>query len=272
VARGETARPAVRRKKGPRSKAAYEGENRAFLTALARTGNVKQAAAETGFWAETMHRRKARDPALAARWEAAIDTAREALARPAAARLLPDGTSERRARGDELVVLSGVGGRLQVRRARKGTLTQAAVDCFLAQLASSANVTHAAERAGFDSSNFYAMAQKDRVFAQAWREALETGYEQLETALLQGMLDPERGDWLEESLTISGAITAEQALHLLNQHRNTVRLQGELADKRRRGPDRSSLEFAMGRLEQTMRRFKLLPDPLDDEDERTRPG
>ena len=58
---------AVRRRKGPRSKAAYDAENRAFLTALARTGNVKQAALETGFWPETMHRRKARDPGLAAR-------------------------------------------------------------------------------------------------------------------------------------------------------------------------------------------------------------
>ena len=272
MARGISAKPAVRRTKGPRSRAAYESENRAFLTALASTGNVKQAAAEAGFWAETMHRRKARDPAFAARWDAAIETAREALARPAAARLLPDGTGERRARGDELVVRRGIGGQLQVRRARKGILTQAAADCFLAQLAASANVTHAAKTAGCDSSNFYALAQKDRVFAQAWREALEIGYDRLETALLSGALDPARGDWLGEGLEISGPVTAEQAIHLLNQHRNTVRLQGEVKDKRRRGPDRSSLEFATARLEQAMRRFKLLPDPLDDEDEGSRPG
>lgn len=270
VARGKASKPVVRRKQGPRSRRTYLAENREFLTALARTGNVKQAAAEAGFWAETMHRRKARDPELAQRWEEALRTAAEALARPAAARLLPEGRA-RKASGEELVVRRGIDGQLQVRRARPGTLTQAAVDCFLAHLAASANVTAAADAAGFDSSNFYALAERDRVFAQSWREALETGYERLEAALLQGWFAPEGGDWAD-GLSTAIPMNAEQAIHLLNQHRNTVRLQGELADKRKGRPERSSLEFATQRLEQVMSRFKLLPDPLSDECEWTRPG
>ncbi len=54
-------------------------ENRAFLAALAETGNARLAAASLGVHRSTYLKRRARDPAFAARWDAALLAARLAL-------------------------------------------------------------------------------------------------------------------------------------------------------------------------------------------------
>ena len=69
-------------------------------------------------------------------------------------------------------------------------------------------------------------------------------------------------DWLEAELDGAGTrarppipgMTAELALRLLAHHRNTVRLEGLLADRRRK----NEIEAVRARIERTMRALGLI--------------
>ncbi len=57
-------------------------------------------------------------------------------------------------------------------------------DQFLALLAETANVSHAAAQAKISLSHVYKIRREDRGFARAWQAALCEGYDNLEMALL----------------------------------------------------------------------------------------
>lgn len=86
---------------------------------------------------------------------------------------------------------------------------------FLAALAETSNVSAAAIAAGIEPSHPYKVKQSDNWFAQAWREALCEGYDNLELELLHRLRFGEGKD--------GGAkFDNANALRLLTQHRETV--------------------------------------------------
>ncbi|MEO0439907.1 MAG: hypothetical protein AAF067_03420 [Pseudomonadota bacterium] len=98
---------------------------------------------------------------------------------------------------------------------------------FLSELATSSSVTAAADKAGLAKSTVYFWREKDAEFADAWRTALTSGYELLETELLErarhGTLKPVFHNGRQV-----GAVrhyNDQTALRLLSLHRETVALE-----------------------------------------------
>ena len=242
------------KRQGPRRPEVRAQENRTFLRALARTGNVKASAAEAGVPQETMHRRRQRDADFAARWQEALGAAAWLLshAPPGDDGLqMPAGAAGAlKTSGAERVIRTGVGGRVQIRRARRGSLTQAAVQHFLKHLAATGNVTEAAAATGFHSSPFYALAVQDQEFAAAWRQAVQFATEQLESKLLRGFVGPMGDEWLEEVEELP-PVSAAEALRLLRFHHEKYR--------REEKPRRSSVEEATKRLHKVLLQLKVIP-------------
>jgi len=212
-------------------------ENQAFLRALRRTGNVRLAARELGFHRATMTRRRARDAAFAAEWDAALALAHARLNHPP--RYGANGGGARRKlpppdREPHLVRLAN--GRLQLRQPQVRRIGQAARQAFLAALSATANVRLAARAAGFAHSSFYRLRDHDPAFAREMRLALAMGYDRIELALLEGF-DPEscRDDaWRSNDPPPIPPMNVAQAMQLLFLHQKEVRLWDERPDRRRR--------------------------------------
>lgn len=214
-------------------------ENQAFLAALRRTGNVREAARSLGFHRSTMIKRRNRDAAFATEWDAAL-----ALAH---ARLNAGATAEKA--GGEPHVIRTASGRLQLRRAQPRRLDRAAEQTFLAALSATANVRLSAAAAGFSHSAFYLRRKQSPAFAREMRLALAMGYERLEMALIEAA-DPDsyRDDaWRHNDPPPIPQMSAGEALQLLHLHQKEVRLQAEPAHiKRRRGESREAHSFRLG--------------------------
>lgn len=116
-------------------------------------------------------------------------------------------------------------GPLQRRRARPQSWTKARRAAFLTELAHSCNVTRAHTAAGVADRKAYTLRQRDPEFARAWQQALEIGFERLETALLRralevtGALDIDIGEERREPVE---KMSVEQAMALLSLHRRSV--------------------------------------------------
>lgn len=90
---------------------------------------------------------------------------------------------------------------VQVVKVKEGGWTKGKRQIFLDTLAATCNVTHATAAAGMKGKSAYDLRRADPVFAELWREALATGYERLEDAVLRQALmgvnaleiDPEAG-------------------------------------------------------------------------------
>lgn len=206
-------------------------ENQAFLAALRRTGNVREAARSLGIHRATMIRRRNRNAAFAAEWDAALALAYARLnaAEPAEA-----------AEGEPRIVRTG-SGRLQLRRPQARRLDRKAEQAFLAALSATANVRLSAAAAGFSHSAFYARAHASPGFEREMRLALEMGYDRLELALLAAANpDSYRDDgWRHNDPPPIPSISAGEALQLLHLHQKAARLWAERPDrKRRRGETR----------------------------------
>lgn len=216
-------------------------ENDAFLAALRRTGNVRDAARTLDFHRSTMVKRRNRDAAFAAEWDAAL-----ALAH---ARLNAGGSVEKPER--EPRITRTASGRLQLRRAQPRRLDRQAEQTFLAALSATANVRLSAAAAGFSHSAFYLRRRESPVFAREMRLALETGYERLEMALLESG-DPEsyRDDgWRHNDPPPMPQMSIGEALQLLYLHQKEVRLQAEPPHiKRRRGESGDAHSLRLGEM------------------------
>ena len=203
-------------------------ENQAFLAALRRTGNVREAARSLGFHRATLIKRRNRDAPFAAEWDAALALAHARL---------NTGEQAGPAQSEPHIVRTA-SGRLQLRRAPPRLLDRQAEQTFLAALSATANVRLSAAATGFSHSAFYLRRRESPAFAREMRLALETGYEQLEMALLAAA-DPAsyRDDaWRHNDPPPIPRLSAGEALHLLHLHQKEVRLQAEPEHiKRRRG-------------------------------------
>ena len=104
-------------------------QNRAFLKALGRSGNVRLACREAGLKYSTMQHRRSRHPGFAVRWDAELAGAQARFARiglrVARGRALtqpsPTGRGPYRTLGGELVIVRRNDGKLQMRRAQPGS-------------------------------------------------------------------------------------------------------------------------------------------------------
>ena len=216
----------------------------AFLRALRRTGNVREAARLTGTNRATLFRRRAADPAFAADWAAALTLAAADLAGREAGRGAGRGQSA--APGREPEIVRRHGDRLQLRRRVAGHLTPAARTAFLAALSSSANVRLSAAAAGFSHAAFYGLKRRDPGFAREWRLALQQGYEALERALIAGFTPESTVDdaWRHNEPPAIPPMSAAEALQLLYLHQKEARLKAEpFAIKRRRGESREAYNY-----------------------------
>ena len=252
-------------------------ENRAFLTVLRRTGNVRLACREVGLKYGTMQHRRRKHPGFAARWDAALvfaqaglearaaregrpgsksrDVSRVALCahagRPTpslpaaqAARAAPASLhSVARTQGGEPHLVRLRNGKLQLQRAQVGKLTPAAEQAFLAALSVTCNVSLAAAAVGSCFNAFNRRRRKDPAFAREMRLALARGYEALEAALLESSLPGahEHDEWRSNDPPAIPPTSANQALQLMYLHQKAV-LQLDEPDyvRRRRGESREA--------------------------------
>lgn len=208
-------------------------QHAAFLRALRRTGNVREAARIAGVNRATLFKHRAADPAFAADWDAAVTLAAANLAQGEAAVPEPE-------------IVRRHGGRLQLRRRPEGHLTAQARTAFLIALSASANVRLSAAAAGFTHAAFYGLRRRDSGFAREWRLALQLGYERLEFALLESFAPEATTDdaWRHNAPPAIPPMTATQAMQLLFLHQKEARLQAEpFPIKRRRGESSEAYSY-----------------------------
>ena len=238
-------------------------QNRAFLAALSRGGNIRLAARAVGVAPGTLHGRRKACAAFAQRWDAAIVIADARFAQRGGTqppeRALPDthapdaaqeaGRQEGlRTRGGEPVVVRRRDGKLQLRRAQPDKLTQRCEQAFLAALSATANVRLSAAAAGAAARAFYRRRANSAAFAREMRLALQMGYERIELALLESTLASSHADdaWRHNDPPPIPAMTATQALQLLYLHQKEARLLAEPAHiKRRRGESADARQFRL---------------------------
>lgn len=212
-------------------------ENAAFLAALRRTGNAREAARSLGFHRSTMTKRRARDAAFAAEWDAALVFAHAHLN---SAEQQPDTTEPR--------AIRTASGRMQLRALPARALDRAAEQAFLSALSATANVRLSAAAAGFSHSAFYARRRQSPAFAREMQLALETGYERVELALMEAALASSYRDdaWRHNDPPAIPSMTVDEAMMLLRLHHQSVRLQEEPPHiKRRRGESREAHSYRL---------------------------
>jgi hypothetical protein len=220
-------------------------QNRAFLKALRRTGNVRLACREIGAKYGTMQHRRRRHPALAVRWDAALAFAQARFGKSGRVgpRVRGDGGGLFRTRGGEMVICRRNDGKLQMRRAQPGKLTVEAEQAFLAALSATCNMSLAAAAVGSCFRAFDRRRKADPAFAREVRLALQRGYEALEMALYESGLagSHEHGDWRHNEPPAMPPMSVSQALQLMYLHQKQARLTAEPEWlKRRRGESRAA--------------------------------
>ena len=218
-------------------------QNRAFLTVLRKSGNVRLAAREVGAKYGTMQHRRKQHPAFAVQWDAALAFAQARLNSgtrkgPRPDRLGTNGDGGFRTHGGEPVVVRRRDGKLQMRRAQAGKLTPACEQAFLAALSATANVTLSAAAAGASPRAFYRRKRKCPAFAREMRLALKMGYDRLEEALIESSLPHAHAhdEWRHNDPPAIPPMSVNQALQLMYLHQKEARLVAEpFLTKRRRG-------------------------------------
>jgi hypothetical protein len=217
---------------------AQQTENAAFLHALAGTGNARLAARALGVHRSTYTKRRRKDPAFAAGWNEALAAFHRAGAEslPAAPPALPDPAAPPalaetappplRTKGGEPYIVRLKSGRLQLRRALPGQMTDAAQAHFLARLGASANLRLSAAEAGFAHSSFHRRRRRCPGFARAVEDNLDIACERLRSAIFQSfdlLAGPQVGETEEEWLDRVAdcplpPMTVEEALTMLRHH------------------------------------------------------
>lgn len=122
--------------------------------------------------------------------------------------------------------------RRQLRKARKDGWTDARRALFLQVLAATCNVREGCRAAGLHYSSAYDLRQRDPAFAEAWDDAIEQSYCELEMRMLRDCLHgAERVEVIREGhgpmarVKATKTVTAVPhaiALRLLQAHRATV--------------------------------------------------
>lgn len=91
---------------------------------------------------------------------------------------------------------------------------------FLDHLAATCNVRDAAAAIGVAPGSLYKLRRRDAAFAQAWREAVQLGYDMLETVVLGHVLSGRRERTIDAAY---GPIDLDEALRLLTRHGDALK-------------------------------------------------
>ena len=186
-----------------------------FLLHLARTGNFALAAEWTGRAKSGLYKRKARDPAFAARCQAALAQFRSSPDRGGGPPEAVEGpllklegrlkTKTLRTTAGTLILSRGNLGRspMQIRRSPAGRLTRYGLETFLRALAATANIRLAAHSVGIAASSIHWRCHADPAFAREVDAALDVAATQLDAAFIEACeatFDPEGEhlNWLED--------------------------------------------------------------------------
>lgn len=191
---------------------------RAFLRALASTGNVTLAAEKAQASRYWLYQLRSTDPGFADEWAQALAAAKAALGTTRHSRP-PRG--KRHVDGAATVITRNKKRQPQIARAHRGKWTDKAEADFLAYLAATANVTEACRHVGFARHSVYQRRMQWPAFREAWDAALESGYARVEMALVMNagaFLDPVAidTDYPMPDMTV------DQAINLLKLHRAAV--------------------------------------------------
>ena len=136
------------------------------------------------------------------------------------------------------IVRDGPRGCAQRVRSSGWQWSEEAEKIFFDALAASANVSLAADEAGFSTPTVYRLKAKRPDFADKWRAALIHGFDRLETELLHSAIDSVASVEFDCERPIP-RMTVDQAIGILNAHRKEVR--GTGANGPGRLPPRRSL-------------------------------
>lgn len=201
---------------------AQAAQNHAFLRELGRHGNVREACRTLGIHRATLTKRRAKHPAFAAAWEAALAAAQAHLAAEATE---PARTQDPNGEGEPRLIRRH-DGTLQRRRVPPGPIDRAAERRFLSTLRATASMRRSAEAAGFTHSAFHQRARANPAFAREVTQALTEGYDPRDLALIAGLLPEDYADdgWRPDDPGDDPLITPEQALRRLFANRNRVEL------------------------------------------------
>ena len=107
-------------------------------------------------------------------------------------------------------------------RTRGKRWSLAAEERFLTHLAASANISAAAEEAGFSTTAIYKRRLSDPHFAARWVQALEVGYTRLECLALEAGAATLGGTTFNSGTPLP-PMTAADVLNLLRLHRAAVK-------------------------------------------------
>ncbi|MCE7798661.1 hypothetical protein LWE61_19190 [Sphingobium sufflavum] len=133
-------------------------------------------------------------------------------------------------RGKRVADRKAAGRKDALLRSRKGwRWTKRAEDRFFAELALTANISHAAKQVGTSGQGAHARRRSNAAFAARWLEALDEGYAALEMLMLdQSLHGAERTETVRDA---EGKVKQEKsvrsfphavAIRLLQSHRETV--------------------------------------------------
>lgn len=184
-------------------------QDEAFLAALAVTGTLGEAAAAIGWSVGTALRRRRACAGFRARWAALATRPSEHA---------PDTILDFPTR-------DGGEARSRPKRVTKRTGWTPAVETeFLDHLASSCNVSFAAERAGISWCTAYKRRREHPAFERRWIAALEEGHARLEIELVRAAAESVEGVEFTERMV--APMSAETALRVLACHRNEVKRLG----------------------------------------------
>lgn len=91
---------------------------------------------------------------------------------------------------------------------------------FLDHLAATCNIAQSAKAVGSSASGAYALRRRDAAFAEQWREAIDLGYELLETKVLAFALGQrDDGSMIGDPGAVAAApIDPDAAIRLVRQH------------------------------------------------------
>lgn len=95
--------------------------------------------------------------------------------------------------GEATSIAGGDRRRIQARKERSDAFSDARKQVFLDHLAGCCSVKRAAEAAGVAVTTVNNHRRRDPAFAQAFTEALESGYVALEASLLEGAVQGSKG-------------------------------------------------------------------------------
>lgn len=158
---------------------------RAFVHALAASGNLTLSAERAKVSRSWVRLHRTSDPGFEAACVAAIASARATLGHHQA-RGLRDGWGF--AAGEELVINASNARRAQLRRAKFREWTPRVELRFLETLCDTCNVRVAAAAAGMSKSSAYGHRRRWPRFASLWDEAVQVGTAVLESALIAGAI------------------------------------------------------------------------------------